>query len=673
MSALLDAALSYAAQGRPVFPLQWAVDGKCSCQRGDCSSPAKHPRTEHGLSDATVDVAAITKWWGEQPQANIGLVMGDGLLAIDIDPRSGGDESVANLGDLPDTVTALTGGGGCHLIYHVDEDYGNGAGIAPGVDVRSKGGYIVAPPSVHASGRRYEWEVGCAPGDLKPAPLPDVFKRLMQNGQRAPEVSEIIPSGERNSTLASLAGTMRRRGFGEAEIAAALLVANTGRCDPPLSNRDVLAIAASVARYPASKPKRERPAGGNIHIPDSQFGVHENEDAPPKAPVLVRLSDVTPRQVQWLWPGRIPLGKISIIAGDPGLMKSMLSLDIAARTSRGSPWPDGGIAPQGDVLLLTAEDDLDDTVRPRLDTLGADVNRITALTMIWTAEGEVAFNLHDHLPLLEQALTPETRLIIIDPVLAFTGGTDTHVSAQVRGVLAPLQRLAGETKVSVLGIIHLNKKLAGNAFQRILASIDFSAAPRSVLLVGEDADDSTLRHFAVVKNNLAAPAETLTYRWSDGQGFTWAGKSDLTAHQLLAAPADGEGRTALVEAKEILTDLLSSGPVSPTEIRKAATAAGVKEATLRGAKDALGVRSVKSGFGADGQWKWELPALRRGENTDPTLDGSDTEHQESAPPMESPDDGPDSCLTCGAEATYYAPNGKPFCDEHRLDRSWETS
>lgn len=402
---------------------------------------------------------------------------------------------------------------------------------------------------------------------------------------------------------------------------------------------------------------------------DAPEPVPENEDTP-ATPVLVRLSDVTPRQVQWLWPGRIPLGKISIIAGDPGLMKSMLSLDMAARVSRGLPWPDGGNAPLGDVLLLTAEDDLDDTVRPRLDTLGADVNRITALTMIWTPEGERAFNLHEHLPMLEQALTPETRLVIIDPVLAFTGGTDTHVSAQVRGVLAPLAKLAQQTQVSVTGIIHLNKKIAGNAFQRILASIDFSAAPRSVLLVGEDGDDPTLRHFAVVKNNLAAPAETLTYRWTDG--FTWTGKSDLTAHQLLAAPADGEGRTALIEAKEILEDLLSCGPMPPTEIRKAAAAAGVKEATLRGAKDALGVRSVRIGFGPGGQWMWELPAHRRGGNTDPTYGGSDREYPQPAPPMESPDDGPDSCLTCGAEATYYAPNGKPFCDEHRLNRSWDT-
>ena len=667
MTALLDAALSYAAQGRRVFPLHWPIEDKCSCGQEDCGSPAKHPRTEHGLSDATANEAKIREWWGEQPQANIGLLMGDGLIAIDVDPRKGGDDSISDLADLPDTVTALTGGGGWHFIYHADEDYRTGAGILPGVDVRSKGGYIVAPPSLHVSGRRYEWEVGCAPGEMKPAPLPDVFKRLMQNGQRpSVDVGEVlagVPEGQRDTELFRVACKLRRANVPQ-DMAEQLVLEAAANCTPPFSEREARAkVANAYARYPADEPP-----------PPTE------EDTPQNYPVLVRLSDVTPRQVKWLWAGRIPLGKISIIAGDPGLMKSMLSLDIAARVSQGLSWPDGGTAPTGDVVLLTAEDDLDDTVRPRLDLLGADVKRITALTMIWTPEGEKAFNLREHLPMLEKAITPETKLVIIDPVLAFTGGTDTHVSAQVRGVLAPLAKLAQETRVSILGIIHLNKKLAGNAFQRILASIDFSAAPRSVLLVGEDADDPALRHFAVVKNNLSAPAETLTYHWSDG-GFTWVGKSDLTAHQLLAPPADGEGRTALIEAKEILEDLLSGGPKSPTEIRKAAAAAGVKEATLRAAKDALGVRSVKFGFGDDGEWKWELPTLRRGGNTDPTLDGSDTNHQEPSPALgEEPrlskdpdDDDSDSCLTCGAVATYYAPNGKPFCDEHRLDRSWETS
>ncbi|MCH7576762.1 MAG: bifunctional DNA primase/polymerase, partial [Chloroflexi bacterium] len=263
VSTMLDAALKYAAQGRRVFPLQWAVDGKCSCQkRSNCGSPAKHPKTDNGLTDATLDATKIRGWWGEHPQANVGLLMGDGLIAIDIDPDKGGSDSIANLGELPDTVTSLTGGGGRHFIYHTDQDYKNTSGVVgPGIDVRSAGGYIVAPPSLHVSGRQYEWEIGHGPGDMRAAPLPDAFKSLMQNGQRAPapEVGEIIPDGERNGTLASIAGTLRRRGLGETEIAAALLEVNANRCDPPLPDPEVQAIAASVARYPAGKTEAPTP------------------------------------------------------------------------------------------------------------------------------------------------------------------------------------------------------------------------------------------------------------------------------------------------------------------------------------------------------------------------------------------------------------------------------
>ena len=273
----LDAALEYAALGRQVFPLHWAVDGKCSCQQAGCTSPAKHPRTEHGLSDATANEATIRAWWSEHPQANIGMVMGDGLIAIDFDPRNGGDESLRDLGELPVTVTALTGGGGCHLIYHPDEDYRNGTGIAPGVDVRSSGAYLVVPPSQHVSGRLYEWEIGCAPGDISPAALPDVIKGLMQNGRpRAPEVGESIPEGERNSTLTSVAGSMRRRGLEEAEIAATIMAVNTNRCAPPLPDHEVREIARSVSRY---APAAERVALDQSKWPaEAQgFDVHETD------------------------------------------------------------------------------------------------------------------------------------------------------------------------------------------------------------------------------------------------------------------------------------------------------------------------------------------------------------------------------------------------------------
>ena len=311
----------------------------------------------------------------------------------------------------------------------------------------------------------------------------------------------------------------------------------------------------------------------------------------------------------WLWPGRIPLGKLSLLAGEPGVGKSTILLDGAARVTRGLQWPDGGMAPRGRAIILTAEDDLSDTVRPRLDGLGADVARIAALTMVRTPDGEQAFSLEKHLPALERAIGPETKLVIIDPVLAYTGRADTHVSAEVRALLAPLAALAGRTRVAVVGIIHLNKRQGGAPLHRVLGAIDFVAAARSVLLAAEDPDDPSRLHLAVVKCNLAAPARTLAYRFADGR-LTWDGPSSRTATQLLAVPVGEEERQALADAGAFLLQLLGPAPIKAGDVLNEAREAGISERTLRRAKQALRVQSRhrgEQGHQGGGEWVWELP------------------------------------------------------------------
>jgi hypothetical protein len=193
-SALPAAALDFARRGWPVFPLfEPAPDGSCSCPRRQrCGSRGKHPRTRHGVRDASRDPAQIRRWWGRWPRAGIGVATGapSGLVVIDVDPRSDGDGSLEALerehGRLPATPRSLTGGGGVHLFFARPEGVPvvRGVPIAPGVDVKADGGYVVAPPSAHASGRRYAWEIGAALDDLTPAPLPSwIATRL---ARRAP-------------------------------------------------------------------------------------------------------------------------------------------------------------------------------------------------------------------------------------------------------------------------------------------------------------------------------------------------------------------------------------------------------------------------------------------------------------------------------------------------------
>ena len=269
--SLEEAALSYAKRGWPVFPLHNPINGlgQCSCGREDCDSPAKHPRTLHGLNDATTNEATIREWCTRWPYANIGIVTGaqSGLVVLDVDPRHSGHESLKELeqryGPLPQTFETITGGDGRHIFFaHPGQQISNKVGFAPGLDIRGDGGYIVAPPSLHASGMGYHWEVAHHPDDTPLALISGWLLDLINapthsGGNGSAPVGEHIPKGERNATLTSLAGTMRRRGMGKNEILAALQVTNAERCVPQVADDELNRIAESVSKYPPAQNRLE--------------------------------------------------------------------------------------------------------------------------------------------------------------------------------------------------------------------------------------------------------------------------------------------------------------------------------------------------------------------------------------------------------------------------------
>ncbi len=239
---LLSAALDYVARGWAVFP---------------CKPRAKVPATIDGFKSATTDADTVREWWRRWPEANVAIRTGaeSDLVVLDVDVQHGGAGTLAELererGKLPKTPRVLTGGGGQHVYFrHPGDEVRNSAGrLGPGLDVRGDGGYVVAPPSVHENGRDYKWLIAPErPSELLTWLVADARER--RNGA-APPVGEVIPSGQRNAGLASLAGTMRRRGMDEAAILAALKVTNRERCKPPLAERDVERIAASIAGYPS--------------------------------------------------------------------------------------------------------------------------------------------------------------------------------------------------------------------------------------------------------------------------------------------------------------------------------------------------------------------------------------------------------------------------------------
>jgi Bifunctional DNA primase/polymerase, N-terminal/Primase C terminal 1 (PriCT-1) len=257
-SAVVAAALDYANRGWGVFPV-----------RRD-----KRPRTAHGLKDASNDPATIRQWWALWPDAGVAIRTGEGLLVLDVDGEDGGEslhELESQHGELPDTVRAVTGKGEHYYFAHPVGARNSAGRLGPGLDIRADGGYVVAPPSPHPNGRRYEWDVPPGEAGLARAPAWLLEVSAGRRNGSAAKVGPTIPEGKRDSTLASLAGSMRRRGMDAAEIAAALKVTNAERCRPPLPESEVERISQSIARYepaeqsePAPEPAEPVPVGDAV-------------------------------------------------------------------------------------------------------------------------------------------------------------------------------------------------------------------------------------------------------------------------------------------------------------------------------------------------------------------------------------------------------------------------
>jgi hypothetical protein len=339
------------------------------------------------------------------------------------------------------------------------------------------------------------------------------------------------------------------------------------------------------------------------------------DNAQPAGPRLnvTTLSDVEPEEVNWLWPKRVARGKNTLLAGDAGLGKSYLSLDIAARVSIGGKWPDGGDVEQGNVLIVTAEDGIADTVRPRLDKLGADASRIHDIDLtVTTVGGSESLSFAKHIRLLEDEITKrDAVLLIIDPVTALVGGSDTYKASDVRQLLTPVVSMAERTGCAVLTIQHLNKRSSEhNALYRVSSSADFVAVARSGFLVALHPDDDSLRVFALIKSNLSAPADALGFRFVDDV-FSWESDPlDIDVSGLLTPPPSAEQRSVLEDAKEFLAEVLADRPVSAEQVEVDAENAGISKSTLRRAKRLLGVKSERVSGGNEGRgyWEWSLPA-----------------------------------------------------------------
>lgn len=353
--------------------------------------------------------------------------------------------------------------------------------------------------------------------------------------------------------------------------------------------------------------------------------------------VTRRLDQVQPESVSWLFPGRIPVGKLTLLEGDPGLGKSTLIADLTARVTRGEGLPGDPSYEPADVILLTAEDGVADTVLPRSDAAGADTTRVHIFDGYEDAAGNfIEFTFGDPrdqtaLRWLEAEIHKWcAKLVCIDVLVAFLdSGRDTHRDHDVRRALRPLAKLAETTGCAIIGVRHLRKSAGGNAIAAGGGSIGIAGAARSVLLVDRDPSDPDMRVLAVVKSNLSQIVTSLGFSIepvpTGSVCIVWHGQTRQTADSLTAARAEvgagGGQRSKLRECVECVTGWLESGPVERRELLDLGRKQGFSASTVERAATELRLVSTTQGFGREKHSLWRLPVFP---STDPISVNAET-------------------------------------------------
>ncbi|MGI8923356.1 MAG: AAA family ATPase [Fimbriimonadales bacterium] len=303
----------------------------------------------------------------------------------------------------------------------------------------------------------------------------------------------------------------------------------------------------------------------------------------PAGPIWI--SNVEPRSVKFLWWPYIPLGKVTIIEGAPGVGKSWVTCAIAAAVSSGEALPAVDRQDPARVLMLTTEDDLPDTVRPRLDALGANAANVACYAEPITLDEPGLERLEEWLRIVDPVL------VTIDPLQSYMGATlDLHRSNETRPFMHGLKALAEKHNIAILVVRHTRKSMVGRATDAGLGSIDIAAAARSILLVGEDPEDKARGALVHIKSNVGPKGDGVGFCLEDGR-FRWTGKTDLTADAILR----GAEHSPISEAVEFLHEELAGGKRPSRDIQREAEGQGIAKRTLDRAKTRLGAKSVKEG------------------------------------------------------------------------------
>jgi putative DNA primase/helicase len=605
--------------------------------------------------------------------ANMGIRLRPDQLAVDVDVRHGGEEGLANLAkefgfDPIDFPRQITGADGSHLIMTKPADLVVRDTLKDerfrGCEFKGAGRQIVCAGSVHPeTGRHYRWDA--FPHPTYSEGLPPAPKTLLTAIER-PKHTVTEGNGRDYSAeqIERMLNSMPVENFREHDkwltLAMSVHAASGGTAveefvawsvgDPAYAD-DGEKIRERWESFDATKAegitsatllKFVREEGDPNTMPPGDVGDDfdgeeipqivdddddndEPEDPNSKTKTAKGLrydiaADIEPEPIDWLWPNRFPVGKMSMLAGFPDQGKTQIALHVAAVVSRGGEWPNReGKAEQGAVIILSAEDDAADTLVPRLKAAGADMNQIIFVRSTVRVDSvNRVFNLADDLKRLTAVIEQErtngrnVRLLIIDPISAYMGGgkskADTFKNTEVRALLTPLGEWLTRHRLASILISHFNKGGSGKALYRVTDSLAFTAAARIAWLTAEEPETGR-KLMLKGKSNLGPDPGGLAYKIEGvdiGNGINaprivWDGRVTVTADEALAS--DGKKAKPIDRAEMFLGMLLASGPVSHSEIEQQAKEAGHAWITVKRAKHQLGVCSRREGP----SWVWYLP------------------------------------------------------------------
>jgi hypothetical protein len=523
---MLDAALTYAERGVPVFPVWWIVNGRCACGKADCDSPGKHPIgavVPNGVKDATTDPVTIRAWWTRHPHANLATPT-SWCSVLDVDPRHGGDVTLAERerqhGPLPETAEVLTGGGGRHVYLAPVPGLGPSSGrVGVGLDIRSGAdAYVLLPPSSHVSGGVYLDEILHPLFETPLAPMPAWLLALASppstngasHGVGETDWAALLagaPEGQRREIALKIAGHYLGKRLPQTEVVS-ILRGYAMQCVPPFPDRACREIVRDLVRRDAGKAS----ATATPAVPIAEAAAAPADDGL----ALVALGDLLSESDDapaWLVESRLPAGGLGLLAGKPKAGKSTLARVLAFAVARGEKFL-GHATTRGPVIYLALEEKRSE-VREHFRAMGAtDADQIFTL-----------FAAPDKRDALERRLKVEAQrrgavLIIIDPLFKFLRVEDGNDYAIVTAAMAPLLQLARETGAHVLAVHHLGKG-ERNDGDAILGSTAIFAAVDTALLMkrtdryrtlssvqryGEDLDEITLALDAETRAITAGPA-----------------------------------------------------------------------------------------------------------------------------------------------------------------------